>query len=176
MYQPHRYVKAILPFLQKILLNRAIYNSCFANLSPIFTIFVILVNDDTVDRSYDYGSHGNYFGEKICVTIVTKMGILLHWLAQAEYRVYNTVWYIIGKPIHSSVQWCLRNCDIVYVKIRVGNLTDIFQIITVELPIIIVINIISKCLQTPLACWMDQLFNDVSHSVAHPVFSLHQSI
>ena len=66
----HRYVKALLLLLQKILLNKAIYNCRFANLSPIFTIFGILVNNDIVDRSHDFGCHENHFGGKICVTIV----------------------------------------------------------------------------------------------------------
>ena len=50
----------------------------FANSSPIFTIFGILINNDTVDRSRDFGCHGHHFGGEICVTIVTKMCILLN--------------------------------------------------------------------------------------------------
>ena len=42
------------------------------------TLFGILVNTDIVDSSRDFGCHGNHFGVKICVTIVTKMGILLN--------------------------------------------------------------------------------------------------
>ena len=62
----HRYVKAILPFLQKIL-TKAIYNCSFANLSPIFIIFGILANNDIVDRSDDFGCHGDhFFGVKMC--------------------------------------------------------------------------------------------------------------
>ena len=135
----HRYVKARLLFLQKTLLNKAIYNCRFANLSQIFTIFGILVNNDIVYRSHDLGCYGTHFGGEICVTIVTKIGILLNWLAQAEYRVYNT-----GKPIPTAFQWWLGNCDIVYIKIIIGNLTAICQIITVELPIIILIYINSS--------------------------------
>ena len=75
----HRYVKATLPVLQKMLLNKATYDCSFANSSPIFIIFGILINNDIVDRSHDCGCHGNHFGGKICVTIiVTKMGILLN--------------------------------------------------------------------------------------------------
>ena len=61
------YFKAILPFLQKIVLNKAIYNCCFANLRPIFTILCILVNNDIIDRSHDCGCHGIDFGRKIFV-------------------------------------------------------------------------------------------------------------
>ena len=103
-------------FCKKILLNKAIYNCSFANLSSIFSIFGILVNNGIVDKSNDFRFHGNHFGGKICVTIVTKMCILLNLISQAEYRVYNTVWYIIGKLIPSACQWCLRNVDTVYIK------------------------------------------------------------
>ena len=106
--------KATLPFLQKMLLNKATCDCSFANSSPIFVIFGIVVNNDIVDRSHDFGCHGNHFGGKICFTIVTKMGILLHWISQAEYRVCNTV-----------CQWCSRNFDIVYMKIIMGNSTVI---------------------------------------------------
>ena len=75
---PHRYVKATLPFLQKMLLCEATYDCSFANSSPIVTIFGILVNNDIVDRPHDFGCHGNHSGGKICVTIVTKIGILLN--------------------------------------------------------------------------------------------------
>ena len=74
----HRYVNAILLFLQKMVLNKAIYNCSFANLSPIFILFGILVNKDIVDRSHDFGCSGNHFGRKVCVTIVTKMVLLLN--------------------------------------------------------------------------------------------------
>ena len=114
----------------------------FANSSPIFTIFRTLVNNDIVDRSHDFGCHQNH-----CVTIGTKMGILLNWLAQAEYKVYNNVWYIIGKLVPSAFQWYLRNSDIVYIKIIISNLTASFQIITVELSIIIVIYMVSQFLK-----------------------------
>ena len=76
---PHRYVKARLLFLQKIL-NKAIYNCSFANLIPVFTIFGIVVNNAIIDRSpghqifvaMDTIWAGKY------VTIVTKIGILLN--------------------------------------------------------------------------------------------------
>ena len=29
--------------------------------------------------------------------IVTEIGILLNWLSKAQYRMYTTVWYTIGK-------------------------------------------------------------------------------
>ena len=76
-----------------MLLNKETYDCSFANSSPIFTIFgiCILVNSDIVDRSHDFGWHGNHFGGEICVTIVTNVGILLNWLTQAEYKVYNIV-------------------------------------------------------------------------------------
>ena len=72
------YVKATLQFLQKMLLTKATYDRSFVNSSPIFTILGILVNNDIVDRSRDFGCHGNQFGGKMCVTMVTKMGILLN--------------------------------------------------------------------------------------------------
>ena len=74
----HMYVKVTLPFLQKLLLNKATYDCTFANSSPIFTIFGILVHIDIADRSHNFGCHGNHFGRKICVITVTKMGILLN--------------------------------------------------------------------------------------------------
>ena len=74
----HRYVKATLPFLQKMLLNKATYDHSFANSSPNFIIFGILVNNDIVDMAHDLGCYGNHFDGKICVTIVTKMGTLLN--------------------------------------------------------------------------------------------------
>ena len=119
----HRNDKATLLVLQKKFVNKATYDCIFANSSPIFTTFGILVNNDIVDRSHDLGYHGNHFGRKICVAIVTKMGIFLNWLVQGEYRVYKTVWYIIGMLITSAFQWCLMNSDIVYIKIIMGNST-----------------------------------------------------
>ena len=74
----HRYVKATLPFLQNILLNKAIYDCIFANSCPIFTIFGFLVNNVIIDRLHEFSCHGNHFGGTICVTIVTKMGIILN--------------------------------------------------------------------------------------------------
>ena len=41
--------------------------------SPIFTIFRILVNNDSVHLSYHYGCHRNHFGGNVCVTIDTKV-------------------------------------------------------------------------------------------------------
>ena len=111
----HRYVKATWRFLQKMLLNKATYDGSFANSSPIFTTFGILVNND-VDRSHDCGCHRHHFGRKICVTIITKMGIILNWLAKTEYTVCHTLWYIIGKLIPSACLWCLGNFDIMYIK------------------------------------------------------------
>ena len=43
------------------------------NLSLIFTLFGILVNNDTLDMSRDFGCHGNNLGGKLCVTIFTKI-------------------------------------------------------------------------------------------------------
>ena len=45
----------------------------FVNLSPVFTIFNILVNNDTVNMSHNFGCQGNYFVRNLCVTIVTKL-------------------------------------------------------------------------------------------------------
>ena len=61
--------------------------------------------------------------------------------------MYNTVWYTIGKLIPSAFQWCLGNCDIVYITRIIDNLTANFQIITVDLPIIILIYTIMKFLK-----------------------------
>ena len=62
-------------FFQEMLLNKATYHCSFANSSPVFTIFGILVNNDIVDWSHDFGCHGTHFGGGKYVTIVTKMGI-----------------------------------------------------------------------------------------------------
>ena len=45
----------------------------FISLNPIFTMLSIRVNNDIVDMPYDFGCHGNHFGGKLCVTIVTKI-------------------------------------------------------------------------------------------------------
>ena len=65
-------------FYRKYYLIKQFITVVFSNLSPMFTIFGIPVNNDIVVRSHDFGCHGTHFGMKICVTIVTKMGILLH--------------------------------------------------------------------------------------------------
>ena len=72
MVEMHKYmyVKATLQFLQKLLLNKATDDCGFVSSSPIFTIIGILVNNDIVDRSHDFGSHGSHLGGKICVTSV----------------------------------------------------------------------------------------------------------
>ena len=73
--QVHRCVKVKsgkIVVLLKIFLKKAI-SDCFINLSPIFTIFSILINNVIVDMSYDFGCHGNHFGGNLCVTIVTKL-------------------------------------------------------------------------------------------------------
>ena len=89
----HRYLMATLPFLQKLLLNKATYDCSFANSSSMFTIFGILVNNAIADRSDDFSCHGNHICRNVCVTIVTKMVILLSWLGQEEYKVYEECWY-----------------------------------------------------------------------------------
>ena len=58
--------------LLKIFLNKAT-SDCFINLSPIFTIFSIPVDNDTVYMSHHFGCHGNHFGWNLCVTIVTQL-------------------------------------------------------------------------------------------------------
>ena len=63
----------------------------FLNLRPISTIFSILVDNDAVDKSYDFGCYGNHLWEKLRVSIMTKIGMSLNWLVQGEYRVYTTV-------------------------------------------------------------------------------------
>ena len=47
--------------------------------------------NDTLDMPHGFGCYGNHFGAKVYVTIVTKIGILLNWLAHGEYSVYATV-------------------------------------------------------------------------------------
>ena len=69
---------------------KATSDCSFINLSLIFTIFCILAKNDIGDMSYDIGCHGIHLGGKLCVTIVTKLDILLNWLWEAEYRVYDT--------------------------------------------------------------------------------------
>ena len=61
----------------------------FVNLSQIFTILGILVNNETVDMSHDFCCHGNHFGRKRSVTLVTKNNIKL--AGTGEYRVYTSV-------------------------------------------------------------------------------------
>ena len=87
----HRHVKARLLFYGKYYLIMLTCDCNFVNLSSIFTIFSILVNNDIVDMPHDFGSYGNYFVRKLCVTIPTKIGVLLNWLMQGEYRVHTTV-------------------------------------------------------------------------------------
>ena len=73
----------------KIVLNKATSDCTFVNLSPIFTIFHILANNDIVDISHDLSCHGNLLAGNY-VTIVTKIGILLNWLLRAQYMVHTT--------------------------------------------------------------------------------------
>ena len=58
--------------LLKIFLNKAT-SDYFVNLSPIFTIFSILVNNGIVHMSHHFGCHGYHCGRNLCVTIVTKL-------------------------------------------------------------------------------------------------------
>ena len=58
--------KATLLFLENILLNKATYDCSFANSTLIFTIFGILVDNDIIDRSHNFGCHGNHFGGEMC--------------------------------------------------------------------------------------------------------------
>ena len=58
--------------LLNIFLNKGTSDS-FVNLSPIFTIFRMPVNNYTVHMSYHFGCHGNHFGGNLCVTIDTKL-------------------------------------------------------------------------------------------------------
>ena len=76
--------------LLKILLNKAISDCSFANLSSNFTIFRILASNDTVDMSHDIACHGNHFDRKLCITMVTKLGIILNCQLWAECKVYIT--------------------------------------------------------------------------------------
>ena len=54
--------------LQKIFPNKAT-SACFVNLSPIFTIFNILVNNDIVHRSHHFGCHGVFSILTRCVEL-----------------------------------------------------------------------------------------------------------
>ena len=58
--------------LLTIFMNKATYD-LFVNLSPIFTIFSILVNNVIVHMSHHFGCHGYNFGGNLHVTIVTKL-------------------------------------------------------------------------------------------------------
>ena len=58
--------------LLKIFWNKATSN-CFVNLSPIFTLFSILVNNNVVHITHHFGCNGNHFGGNLCVIIVTKL-------------------------------------------------------------------------------------------------------
>ena len=66
----HRCVKAKsdqIVVLMKVFLNKG-PSDCFVNLSPIFTIFTIVVNNDSVHLSHHFSCHGNRFGGNVCVT------------------------------------------------------------------------------------------------------------
>ena len=71
----HRCVKAksgLIVVLLKFVLNKGT-TDCFVNLSPIVTIFRILVNNDRIHLSLHCGYHGNHFGGNVCLTIDTKL-------------------------------------------------------------------------------------------------------
>ena len=70
--------------------------------------------------------------------------ILLNGLAQFTYRVYNIVWYIIGKLSSSAFSWGVWNFDMLYIYINISILTVKNERITVKLPILISIYIISQ--------------------------------
>ena len=94
----------------------------------------ILANTDIIDMSHGFGCHGNHFGEKLCVAIVTKLGILLNGFSGTEYSVYTTVWYIIGKlssPVFSWGVGCLSTIILIY---KIYNVTVIIWIFTVKVP------------------------------------------
>ena len=55
-----------------IYMNKAT-SDCFVNLSPIFTIFSILVNNDIICMLIHFGGRGHHFWRTLCVTIVTKL-------------------------------------------------------------------------------------------------------
>ena len=69
--------------LLKILLNKTTSDFSFVNLSPIFTWYT--GQHYTVDMPHDFSCYGNHFGWKLCVTIVTKIGVFLNWLSGVEY-------------------------------------------------------------------------------------------
>ena len=71
----HRHVKVKTGNVRVLLLNKAT-SQCFVNLSQIFKIFSILVNDNIVYMPHNFGCYENHFGGKICVTIDIK---LLHY-------------------------------------------------------------------------------------------------
>ena len=66
--------------LLKIILNQST-SDCFVNLSRIFTIFSIHINNDTVHMLYNFGCHGNHFGRNLCYHSC-QIIILLNGLAQ----------------------------------------------------------------------------------------------
>ena len=66
--------------------------TCFVNLNPIVT-FGVLVND-TFETSHDFSYHGNHFDGKLCVTILTKISMLLNWLVHAG-RIEGVLYSVI---------------------------------------------------------------------------------
>ena len=56
-----------------ILSNKSTSDCIIISLGPIFTIFSIPVTNDTVDKSHDFGCHGNNFGGNLYVTILTRL-------------------------------------------------------------------------------------------------------
>ena len=66
--------------MANLLLNKATSDCSIVNLSPFFTILGFLANNDNVDMSHDFGCQRNHFGRKLCVTIVTEIGILYRYI------------------------------------------------------------------------------------------------
>ena len=61
--------------------------------------------------------------------LVTEIGILLNWLSKAQYRMYTTVWYTIGKLNSLYIKIIMDNkcchlesqADVVVVVLRLAT-------------------------------------------------------
>ena len=106
--------------LLKIFLNKGISDSCI-NLSPIFTIFSILVNGDKIHVTSFGLPWWQLWWEFMCYHSY-QIILLFNGLAPFKYRVFTTVWYIIGNRIR------VWNCDMLYIKIIMSILIISYQI------------------------------------------------
>ena len=76
-------------FLVKILLNTATCDCGFVNLNPIVTTLHIIWQTMIQSTSHTIFFAMQNFARKVCVSIVTKICVLLNWLVQSKYRVIH---------------------------------------------------------------------------------------